>query len=413
MTLSETLPRYAAFDPLVPVWCLTPKINGCVHRFFDASSISPSGHYVALTRFLREDQLPQPGDTAEIVVIDLLSGLVQTVAQTHGYDTQLGAQVQWGGTDEELFFNDMDTQTWQPFGVKLNPKTTQRKILDGTVYMVSRDGKQALSPCLLRTGATQAGYGVIAPTQYVPVNHGMSDDDGVYITDTTTGQSKLLVSIRQIVETAMPKFDLDTYKNGDFYGFHVKWNPQGTRIMFVLRWQPHHKDEKMRNNVITMRADGSEICRPIIDDLWIKGGHHPDWCPDGETMMMNLRLDDDGLKLIRTGYDGRGFEVMTNVPGSGHPTLHPNDRHILTDVYLHESLAYGDGTTPIRWIDTQNDTEQVLVRINNDPAYPGPKRELRIDPHPAWDREYKRIVFNGCENGLRRVYLADLSGILD
>ena len=66
-----------------------------------------------------------------------------------------------------------------------------------------------------------------------------------------------------------------------------------------------------------------------------------------------------------------------------------------------------------RWIDCEADTEEPIIRINNDPPYPGPKRELRIDPHPAWDREYKRIIFNGCDNGVRRVYLADLTEKLE
>jgi Tol biopolymer transport system component len=368
---------------------------------------------MGLFRFLSEDRMPAPGDAGDIVVVDLATGEQNVVAKTRGWDTQMGAQVQWGATDAELFFNDMDPNAWGPFGVKFNPLTGDRFEMDATVYMVSRDGKQALSPCLLRTGATQAGYGVIAPGDHVPTNQGAVDDDGIYITDTTTGKSRLLVSIREIVETAVPRFNLDDYADGDFYGFHVKWNPQGDRIMFVLRWVSHTQGLKYGPNLITMRADGSEICCPIQDEAWSKGGHHPDWCPDGETVMMNLRLRDEGLSLVRANYDGSNFEEMTTVHGSGHPTLHPNGRHILTDVYLHESLAYGDGTTPLRWIDVEKDTVQVIARINNDPPYRGLKNELRIDPHPAWDRDYKRIAFNICDNGVRRVCVADMSGLLE
>ena len=59
--ISANFPKYTAFDPAVPVWCITPDIDGCVHRFFDASSVSPSGRYVALTRFRFEDRMPVPG----------------------------------------------------------------------------------------------------------------------------------------------------------------------------------------------------------------------------------------------------------------------------------------------------------------------------------------------------------------
>ena len=40
------------------------------------------------------------------------------------------------------------------------------------------------------------------------------------------------------------------------------------------------------------------------------------------------------------------------VRGSGHPSLHGDGRYVVTDTYLHESLAYGAGTTPIRWLPT-------------------------------------------------------------
>ena len=54
----------------------------------------------------------------------------------------------------------------------------------------------------------------------------------------------------------------------------------------------------------------------------------------------------------------------------------------------------------------------MLARINNSPPWHGPKRELRVDPHPAWDRDYKRIAFNMCVDGIRRVCVADLSELL-
>ena len=150
-----------------------------------------------------------------------------------------------------------------------------------------------------------------------------------------------------------------------------------------------------------------------MENRW-RGGHHPNWCPDGENVMMNLKVEEERLRFVRARHDGAGFAAMSEaVVGSGHPTLHPDGRHVLTDVYLHEPLAFGDGTTPIRWIDLVTGQDQTAVRINNDPPFPGPVRELRIDPHPAWDRTHRWAAFNGCESGVRRVYVADLSALLD
>ena len=58
MQVSDRFPHYTRFDPKVPVRCITPDLDGCIHRFFDVSSISPSGRYVGLPRLHAENRLP-------------------------------------------------------------------------------------------------------------------------------------------------------------------------------------------------------------------------------------------------------------------------------------------------------------------------------------------------------------------
>ena len=38
---------------------------------------------------------------------------------------------------------------------------------------------------------------------------------------------------------------------------------------------------------------------------------------------------------------------------------------------------------------------------------------LRVDPHPAWDRGWRYVVFNAFVGGGLRVFLADMSSVLD
>ena len=153
---ADSLPLCPEFQPAVDVRCATPDLDGCLHRFFDTSPISPSGRYLAVTRFRCENRLPAPAETAEVVVVYLTTGEADVVAETRGFETQLGAQAQWGATDREFFFNDTDTgRVWRPFSIVLDPLTGQRRELQGPVYMASRNGLLAASSCLLRTGAMQ------------------------------------------------------------------------------------------------------------------------------------------------------------------------------------------------------------------------------------------------------------------
>jgi hypothetical protein len=411
-------PAYTEFAPRVPVRCVTPGDTGFIHRYYDSSPFSPSGRYFAVTRLPFEDRLPRPGDVAQIVVIDLETGATRTVAETRGWDVQLGAQLQWGADDRTLLYNDVEPRDWMPCGVRHDLQTGEVRRLGGTVYSVSPDGRFAASPCLRRMAITQRGYGVVVPKDQVPANRGASEDDGIWLTDLQTGTARLLISLAQIVERVGPALPV-ARKQGDFFAFHVKWNPQGTRLMLALRWLQRsllpwkRKRRYGAKHVVTMNADGSHVRVAVSAERWARGGHHPNWCPDGEHVLMNLNTQDDGLRFARLALDGTTCETLVPaIRGSGHPTMHPDGRHLLTDAYVDEPLAFGDGTAPIRLVDLRSGTETQLVRIGIQPLAERSTGALRVDPHPAWDRSYTRIAFNACPDGRRRVYVADLSEIL-
>ena len=169
----------------------------------------------------------------------------------------------------------------------------------------------------------------------------------------------------------------------------------------------------MRAQLVTMRADGSDIRVAVPASEWSKGGHHPNWFPDGRHVLMNLRTDGRTMRFVRVHYDGSGLrELVEGIEGSGHPTLHPDGRHLLTDAYPREPVAYGDGTVPIRLIDVEAREETTLARVRSTPLASGHMQELRLDPHPAWDRTFRLIAFNAFLDGTRRVCVADLSGVV-
>ena len=416
-SLAGTFPAYTEFAPHVPVHCVTPGGTGYIHRYYDSSPFSPSGRYFAVTRLPFEDRLPKPGDVAEIAVVDLETGELRTVAETRGWDVQLGAQLQWGADDRTLLYNDLETRDWMPYGVRLDPLTGEHRRLAGTIYSVAPDGRWTASPCLRRMAVTQRGYGVVVPPDHIPGNHGAPTDDGIWITDLESGDTRLLVSLAQIVDTVQPQLEA-ARRRGDFFAFHVKWNPQGTRLMLALRWLPRswlpwkRKRRYGAKHVITMDADGKNVCLAVSPARWGRG-HHPNWCPDGEHVLMNLDTQGTGLRFARVSLDGSTCATLApEVPGSGHPTLHPDGRHVLTDAYVDEPLAFGDGTAPLRLVNIETGHETQLARIRIQPLAEKATGALRVDPHPAWDRSYTRIAFNACPDGRRRVFVADLSAAL-
>lgn len=419
--MHDHFPIYRDFDPRVPVYCVTPQRPGCIHRFFDTSPISPSGRYLAVFQLPFEDRLPEPGETGNVCVVDLETGEDRVVAETCGWEPQMGANINWGGSDHELFFNDVDTKTWQPFAWKLDPLTGKRQRMEGSVYHASVDGRWLISANMATMRKTQPGYGVTIPLEKMPRHVGPTEDDGFYLTDTTTGKTRLLASIADLLSQADPPVLIDNPQQQEIYGFHSKFNPQGDRLMLSLRWFP--ATDKPRWNLfavdglsvrfawVTIGLDGGQMHCAVGPEQWVKGGHHATWFPNGKRLSMNLDIERNGMRFVQVNEDGSGLCKMLNATtGSGHPTVHINGKHILTDAYTFEKISFGDGTVPLRWIDLATGQEEILVRINIQQTCADPV--MRIDPHPAWDRTWRYVTFNAFVGGTRRVFIADMKELI-
>ena len=424
---------------LIDIRCITPGVGAFMHRFYDTSPISPSGKYIAVMHFPFEDRSPSPGDQATVIVMKLLDSSVVYESKTAAWDTQVGAHLQWGANDSELFFNRMNPKTWVPYGVKVDLFSKNERSLSNTVYMVSPDGRLCLSPCLRRISLAQAGYGVCVPKDSIPKNDGASMSDGVYITDTETGSSQLLISIASIVEQLKEHFHDVDVSSGSFYGFHTKWSPDGQKIMFILRWLAEG-ERKTKNYLITMNADASNVQLALSAKRWV-GGHHPNWCPDSTFIIMNLMYRNQNvsfyrfknfmervarklkfryftnaeyLRLAKIKHDGSEIIMLSGTTfGSGHPTMHNSGEFIVTDAYPNERVSFSNGNTPLRMIQLNCDKEILLAKLDTTPAYNGVNSEWRIDPHPAWDNTGRYLTFNAAINGVRKVFVADFKKVFE
>ena len=419
----DLFPNYSQLDPAVPVWCLTPERPGCFHRFFDTSPISPSGKYLAVFQMPFEDHTPEPGDKGNVVVIDLDSGEEVHVIPTAGWEPQMGANLNWGATDQQLYFNDVDTETWEAFAWQLDVVTGKKHKMEGTVYHASQDGKWLISANMRNMGRTQPGYGVVVPHELPQRNIGLSETDGFWLTNTETGKVERFFSIKELWKKADPAVKEFAPETHEIYGFHSKFNPQCNRLMVSLRWFPALEEPRwnmfkidhsaVRFAWITLKLDGSEVHCAVGPEEWEKGGHHGTWFPDGEHISMNLNIDREVLRFVQVNQNGTGLRKMLNdVRGSGHPTVHPNGTHLITDTYTHEQgTSFGDGTIPLRWVDLRTGEEQCVVRIKTET--PADESVLRVDPHPAWDRTWRYVVFNGFVDGTRQVFVADMRSLLE
>ena len=417
---AESFPSYRRFAPSVPVKILTPGEGRVMQHFFDKSPISPGGRWVALLRLPYEDRRAAPGDAADVILVDLKTGEERKVAESRAWEHQVGACVMWGTCDDELYFNDVRVGEWEPFLVRLNPTTGERREFPGGAFVISPDGTKAAGYNLKTVRRMNFyGYGAAIPPEAMPINDAMPEDDGLFVTDLTTGRRRLVRSIASFFRETLTEADRRELSHGASYGFQVKWSPDGEWLLFVVVQalndeQPGSGKSKWRRMIFSCRPDGSEPHLALHWNIWAKGGHHLNFHPDSRTVTMNLTGPDGNLCLMKFDvYGSTPTPLCGPVRGSGHPSVSPDGRWLVTDAYLGESVAYPDGTVPIRLVELATGREREIARVNTVTGERFSNGEFRVDPHPAWSRDGRYITLNAFEGGTRRVLLLEWPGDAD
>ena len=426
---------YRAGRTLCPVTVVTPPDEPFIHTFFDVSPWSPSGRYLLCMQLPYEDREPQVGDAAGVCVIDLEERTIECVYETRGWAMQLAAHQQWGTTDRHAYLNDADGD--RVFTVELDLEDGNHRRLDGPLYMLSPDGGTVLGPSLTEINLVQKGYGVPidARTARLP-DPGPSPARGLWKTDVASGESSLLLSFAEMVER-LP--ELGGRPEDMYFFFHTKYNPAGDRIMQVHTSYSFAGGTRSNGNhcVITFRPDLSDMHVALPTDRWALGGHHPNWHPDGGRITMNIRADGEIMRFCEFGYDGSGFRVFSpELAGGGHPALTADGRYLVTDAYVEEPIALKNDETPIRICGVDTPFERHICTIRTicdatrhlDPEKPPARASetlidrvshkqsaldiFRLDPHPAWNRDFTQVCFGGAPEGKRQLLVADVREIV-
>ncbi len=403
---------YKGSKSLAPVFQVTPDDGHYIQTYFDVTPWSPSQRYFAVTKLPDIKRMPLLGDIAEVCVIDLQEGTIRTVYKTKSWGPQTGANVNWGATDRHLYTNDVIKGT--SVCVRIDLENDDIKAFSGPMYHIAPDESCVIGfPHELRD-ATQLGYGV-PPVDYdhikkLPV--GAAKDEGIWRTDLKTDGKTLLVSLADVaakVPEPAPK------KDGTFYFWHSKFNRQGTRIYQVLRCifpDFGHYEGSGNPMVFTFDADGSNIrfTSPGFK-VWKGPGGHPNWHPNGEYILRHFLMEDNVKRFFLFKYDGSEITQMSKkIVASGHPSLEPSGRFLITD--NRGKTDYGLGIQ-LRLIDFSADDDEVVCEmptIQWQKEYPDKVWEL--DGHPVWNRDFTKVSLQAAPKGLRQLFVFDVDKLM-
>ena len=386
----------SGFPESVAIRALT---SGPKHHFASAyyhtCSWNASERYLLCLETDVFDHNPTENEAAALGMIDLKTGEFIKLTETLAWNFQQGTMQHWLGTspDSMIIFNDRRNGNF--VSVKLNIFTGEERVIGRPVSAVANNGKTAVSINFARLHVTRLGYGYPGDGDDPKLDETYPADDGLFLVDLETGESKLIVSLADIRALA----PLPPESEGpQLWLNHTLYNLDDTRVFFMARIE--NPAGRRETAGFTVNIDGSEL-RCILPYSW--GASHYDWLSPEKIMVTTRYLAKPGW--LHTLFTDGGEDYRILGPGilqrDGHGAFSADERWMVTDSYPDHLMK-----RTLMLLDMENDAVMPLGRFHVPEVYEGPHR---CDLHPGFNHSGNQIVFDSVHEGTRQVYLAELN----
>ena len=362
--------------------------SGPKHHFFGYYGICPwnkSGRYLVCLESSFQDRMPYPGEAATIGLVNSKTGEFSKVADTRAWNLQQGAMLHWHPLypEDKVIYNDRHGGDFS--SVILDVKSGKKCVLPRPASAVSNSGRWALSLTYGRLGRLRQVVGYTGAKDPNPDNPA-PDNDGVFLVDLTTGQSKLVVSVARVYERLVKKHPL--LRGRHMWFNHTVFNRNDTRFFFLARaYLPPGR--RRYTAMFTANTDGSDLREAIPFD---KNVSHFDWRNDKE-IIATFSIDGPGRKHVLFTDGQANYRVLGNgfLDFDGHCTFSPDQDWIVTDRKHHDTLEQSLLLYNLR---SRQRFALCRYRMGEKKYMSG---DIRCDFHPRWNRAGDQICFDAIE----------------
>jgi hypothetical protein len=358
--------------------------------YYGINSFSKSQKYATVLQTEVRFTLPTEKDTAVLGLVDLESNEFVPVAKTTAWNFQEGCMAHWLGTSPDSLIIYNDYRDGKFISVILNVHTKEElKVLDRPVSAVAPNGKEAVGMNFARLRMTRTDYGYGGAGQDARTGSQFPDDDGIFHIDLETGESKLLVAIKDI-ESMVPELKGDAIE----YFAHVVYSRDGSKLSWLARGHP------VRNTtVFIVNRDGTELMRAFPDG-W--EGSHYDWL-NGNELMVTAAYDAKQYAHVLFTAGDKDYKRLGNglLDYDGHGTFSPDGKWMITDSYP----TGGAKEQRLYLMDMKTEAVLPLGRYYHPDEYKGENGWSRCDLHPRWSPDGTILGVNSVFEGSRQVYI--------
>lgn len=324
------------------------------------------------------------------------------VSQTRAWNFQEAAMGHWLKWDRDVIaFNDYRDGKFVT--VVMNWKTKEERVIPHPIAAVSPDGRKAISLNYARIRLTRPGYGYAGRGQDPLVGNAWPENDGLWLVDLMTGESKLIVPV-SAVRGKVPEVG----PNGLFYFCHVAFSRDGSRVFWLARgidWYDaaSEKAGPWTTTAFTCAVDGSDIRACFGGRDW--GGSHFSWL-DASTMAVTVYPKElPGTSWHVTFTVGKEHELPHRLaPGildwDGHCTWSPDGRWMSTE-------GYYDKTRHRNWV-LMRRADEATIPVGSFAVPKEYEGDWRCDLHARWRHDGRKLGFNSVHEGTRQIYVIDV-----
>jgi hypothetical protein len=393
---------------------LTPESGHYTFGYYDRCAWDQTHRYHLALRIPQQTHLPQPGEPADVGVVDRETRTFHKAAETLAWCHQQGAMTLWLSHRPRTFiYNDVIKE-----GAKWRPIARIHSLDDGAIgtypapiYALSRDGRWGISlnfGHIPRRGYTYA----LTPLPETSPEHDL-DHDGLFLVDMYTGDVRLIASYRRLIERHPWPYDLD----GVYMWLnHAIFNSDGSRVMVLFRYAPQMVPARPWRTYMYTMAVGNEESEPgsdlrcsLSDIYWRNGAiSHQIWGRTPGEILVDADWGGRGHEYVVFDETHHPFQAHRISPGmgpAGHLNFSPDGRWMVADTY-----PDAEGIQRLALVDVASGDITELGRFKH--QTPGATGDIRCDLHPRWSADGRWLTIDTIHEGPRKIYMLDMEKTL-
>lgn len=417
----------------------TPKDKHYFFGYYDKSplSLDETKHLALEVDFI--DHIPNKEDEAKIGYFDLEKNdnIFHQINTTKTFNWQQGCMLQWfGDKNSQIIYNDLVDNKFVSIVYNLNTK--EKITLPMAIYTLSSDNNFALCIDNERHYFVRRGYSYDG-IRNTEKNKNIVENDGIFLLNIENKSIKKIINIKKIIKIK----PLNNMIEAIHYLEHLMISPDNKKVAFFHRWKI--SDGGIYTRLYTANIDGSDMF--LLNDsgrmshfCWNKSNQVFGWggvpnaintlrkyknivkffikpllplykklvsgnAIDGTSKISSL-VTGDSYILFNDKSSKKEKVSLEILDRDGHPTFCPtNEEWVVTDTYPDKN-----GIAQIILFNIKTNKKIILDELKSIQKYDNSPN--RCDLHPKWSFDGKYVSIDTMNDGVRGIYLYNVSKVL-